>query len=116
MYGGNGNMNLAVMAAGGGSVNQMPGQMGSMNSEQVRDAPDRMSDGGFLPLTYLLLYRRISGRQQSDPGAAGRNRHADTRGRHKLCKKTTVIIWIMIDRLLNCLFFTFYGFIISVQL
>lgn len=40
-------MNLAVMAASGGSVNQMPGQMGSMNSEQVRDAPDQMSDGGF---------------------------------------------------------------------
>lgn len=92
-------MNLAVMAGSGGSVNQMPGQMGSMNSEQVRDAPDQMSDGDFLPLTYLLLHHWISGqRQQPDPGAAGRNRHADTRGRHKLCKKTTIIIWIMTDR------------------
>uniref|UniRef100_A0A671Z1R2 Nuclear receptor coactivator 2 n=1 Tax=Sparus aurata TaxID=8175 RepID=A0A671Z1R2_SPAAU len=37
MYSSNNNMNLAVMASNGGNMNQMSGQMSSMNTEQVRD-------------------------------------------------------------------------------
>lgn len=35
MYSSNNNMNLGVMASNGGNVNQMSGQMSSMNTEQV---------------------------------------------------------------------------------
>ncbi|XP_074508359.1 nuclear receptor coactivator 2-like isoform X2 [Sebastes fasciatus] len=37
MYNSNNNMNLGVMASNGGNMNQMSGQMRSMNTEQVRD-------------------------------------------------------------------------------
>lgn len=38
MYSSNNNMNLAVMASNGGNMNQMSGQMSSMNTEQVSDS------------------------------------------------------------------------------
>ena len=37
MYSSNNNMNMAVMANNAGNMNQMSGQMSSMNTEQVRD-------------------------------------------------------------------------------
>nr|XP_046264837.1 nuclear receptor coactivator 2-like isoform X2 [Scatophagus argus] len=38
MYSSNNNMNLGVMASSGGNMNQMSGQMSSMNTEQVSDS------------------------------------------------------------------------------
>ncbi|XP_073346646.1 nuclear receptor coactivator 2-like isoform X2 [Pagrus major] len=38
MYSSNNNMNLGVMASNGGNMNQMSGQMSSMNTEQVSDS------------------------------------------------------------------------------
>lgn len=74
-------MNLVVMAASGGATaaaSHMSGQMGSMNSEEVRTHQPE----GRQPPAVLLTVTSIAGwRQQPDPGAAGGNRHADTRGR-----------------------------------